>query len=207
VRRELQRVTDYFALLNEPRRPWLDPDSLKQKFLLLSAEVHPDRVHQASQEERQTAQERYTTLNSAYTCLREPKERLRHLLELETGSKAADVQNVPAGLMEQFMDVSAACREADSLVAEKKGLTSPLLKAQLFGRGQDNVEKLMSLQQRFHGSVEALLGELKGIDLRWSDSSAERAQLLPRLREIAELLSYFSRWNAQLQERIVQLSF
>ncbi len=43
VRRELQRVTDYFALLNEPRRPWLEPETLKSKFLALAAEAHPDK--------------------------------------------------------------------------------------------------------------------------------------------------------------------
>jgi len=47
VRREFQRLivrmTDYFALLDEPRRPWLDVSSLKQKFLARSSEVHPDR--------------------------------------------------------------------------------------------------------------------------------------------------------------------
>ena len=35
-------MTDYFNLLSEPRRPWLNPEALKQKFLNLSAEVHPD---------------------------------------------------------------------------------------------------------------------------------------------------------------------
>src|SRR5215472_9636832 len=76
-------MVDYFALLDEPRRPWLDAEPLKEKFLALSATVHPDRVHNLSETERAAAQERYTELNAAYQCLREPKERLHHLLELE----------------------------------------------------------------------------------------------------------------------------
>jgi TPR repeat protein len=36
-----------FALLSEPRRPWLDAEPLKQRFLARSNEVHPDRVHSA----------------------------------------------------------------------------------------------------------------------------------------------------------------
>ena len=58
-------MTDYFALLNEPRRPWLDPEPLKDKFLALSATVHPDRVHNLGAAERAAAQERYTELNAA----------------------------------------------------------------------------------------------------------------------------------------------
>jgi hypothetical protein len=40
-------MQDAFALLNEPRRPWLEAEALKQKFLALSSAVHPDRVSAA----------------------------------------------------------------------------------------------------------------------------------------------------------------
>ena len=45
-------MTDNFALLNEPRRPWLEANLLKQKFLALSADFHPDRIHNASESEK-----------------------------------------------------------------------------------------------------------------------------------------------------------
>ena len=57
-------MIDCFALLNEARRPWIDPELLKQKFLTLSAEAHPDRVHNASEPEKRAAQQRYTELNA-----------------------------------------------------------------------------------------------------------------------------------------------
>ena len=88
-------MTDHFALFNTPRRPWLDPDSLKQTFFTLSAELHPDRVHHAGPVEKRVANERYAELNAAYQCLREPRERLRHLLELELGAKPSDLTQVP----------------------------------------------------------------------------------------------------------------
>ena len=84
-------MADYFALLDEPRRPWLDPEILKDKFHALAATVHPDRVHRASEPEKQEANQRYAELNAAYRCLREPTKRLRHLLELERGKKIEDV--------------------------------------------------------------------------------------------------------------------
>jgi DnaJ-domain-containing protein 1 len=45
-------VTDYFALLDEPRQPWLDEEALKAKFFALSTSVHPDRVHALPEIER-----------------------------------------------------------------------------------------------------------------------------------------------------------
>ena len=204
-------MTDFFALLNEPRRPWLEPDSLKEKFLAISAEVHPDRVHSASDSEKLDAQQRYTELNSAYHRLRDPKDRLQHLLELELGAKPQQVQTIPADLMNLSMHVGQLCRETDSFLAEKARTSSPLLQVQLFERAQECIEKLSSMQQRINSQQAALLAELKAVDARWAESdrsdSAQHAPLLRRLEELYHLFGYFSRWQNQLQERIVQLSF
>ena len=40
---------DYFALLDEPRQPWLDPAALKEKFLARGAEAHPDKFPDATE--------------------------------------------------------------------------------------------------------------------------------------------------------------
>src|SRR5437879_556468 len=125
-------MPDHFALLDERRSPWLEPDALKQKFIARSSRVHPDRVHNASPAEKLAAQARYTELNAAYTSLREPKDCLRHFLELETGAKPKDVQIIPQPLMDQFSSIGQVCREADSLLAQKAAVTSPLLQVQLF---------------------------------------------------------------------------
>jgi len=203
-------MTDYFALLREQRRPWIDVDLLKQKFLALSAEVHPDRVHGAGESEKRAAQERYAELNAAYNCLREPKERLVHLLELETGAKPKQVQNVPSDLMDAFMEITNVCRGADAFLAEKTATTSPLLKLQLFEREQEWTEKLMKLQGKINSWREELMSRLKEIDSEWEKNrnpgTAERQRLLGSLESQCQLLGYFGRWSAQIQERIVQLS-
>src|SRR3954469_22469544 len=98
-------VVDYFKLLNEPRRPWVDPDLLKNKFLAISAELHPDRVHGATAAEKERVQGRYSEVNTAYQTLRDPKLRLAHLLELESGAKPGAIQNAPEDLMDLFMQV------------------------------------------------------------------------------------------------------
>jgi curved DNA-binding protein CbpA len=204
-------MTDHFSILNEPRRPWLDADSLKQKFLVLSTEVHPDRVHSASPAEKEAAQQRYTALNTAYNTLREPKERLRHLLELELGAKPKDIQSIPADLMDLFLEVSQLCRQTDSFLAEKRSATSPLVQVQMFERGQDWTEQLMALQTRLNSLCEGLESELKTIDADWTavekPAAVARRATLHRLEEMYRLFSYYARWGSQIQERIVQLAF
>ena len=139
-------MTDNFALFNEPRRPWLDADLLKQKFLALSASLHPDRIHSASEADKIEATKKFTELNAAFNCLTEPKLRLLHLLELELGAKPKDIQTIPAALADLFAEIATCCRNVDGFLAEKNRATSPLIQVQLFGRGQDWVEKLNGLQ-------------------------------------------------------------
>jgi len=204
-------MTDCFALLGETRRPWLDPESLKNKFLTLSAEVHPDRVHNADDTTRHAAQARYTELNAAYNCLRDHKARLRHLLELEIGAKPKDVQEIPPDLSKMFFEVSQLCRDTDAFLAGKSKISSPLLKVQVFERSQQWIDNLSALQQKINSGHDRLLERLKAADDEWNPIAAvgspDRIALLKRLEEIYRLLSYFGRWSAQLQERIVQLSF
>jgi len=197
-------MTDHFALLNEPRRPWLEPEALKAKFLTFSAEVHPDRVHQASEADKLAANQRYTELNAAYVCLREPRERLRHLLELELGQKPSDLTNVPNDLMDLFFAVGKLLREVDAFIGEKAKASSPLLQVQLFERGQEWVEKLSELRQLINSQREPLIVELKGLSKSWGDSSPKP---LERLLGIWRLLSFYERWLGQIQERVVQISF
>jgi DnaJ-domain-containing protein 1 len=201
---------DCFALLNQPRRPWLDPDSLKQKFLALSSEVHPDRVHAAGDAEKRAAQKRYTELNSAYNRLRHPKERLLHLLELELGKKPEQLQPIPADLMTSFIEVGQIGREADSFLEEKKKTKSPLLQVQLFERGEEWRSKLNLLQQRLNSRQEELITQLKSLDADYWKADAKPAsmppELLRRLEELYRLFGFFARWSEQIQERLVQLS-
>ena len=193
-------MTDYFALLDEPRRLWLDVENLKQKFLAVSAEVHPDRVHGASDSEKKTAQECYTQLNTAFQTLSNPRDRVRHLLELELGRKPDELDRVPSELMDSFMAVAQVLREADKCLSEKEKTASPLLQVQLFERAQTFVEKLGGVEKSVVVTRENVIRELQQLN---------GAEILPlrRLEEIYRLLGYYDRWLNQIQERRVRLSF
>lgn len=203
-------MSDYYALLGEPHRPWLDPETLKKKFLTLSAEVHPDRVHQTGPEQRSAAERRYAELNQAYQHLRRPKDRLQHLLELETGSKPAQVQQIPGDLMDSFIEVGQLFKQTDVFLADRAKTTSPLLRVQLFEAGHAWAEKLGKLQASLSARQQELAAELQAIDVRWVEHAktdpVARATMLRRIEQLYRLFSYFSRWEEQAQERIVQLT-
>src|SRR5882724_9760255 len=173
-------MPDHFALLGEPRRPWLDAGALKQKFLTLSANAHPDKIHSASDMEKSAAAKSFAELNAAYTCLADPKTRLLHLLELELGAKPKDIQQIPTALADLFAEVANSCRSADGFLAEKSKATSPLVQVQLFERGQEWVEKLNGLQRKLNELREKLNVELKSLDAQWiaANTTSRRKILL-----------------------------
>jgi len=205
-------MTDYFALLDEPRRPWLEPDSLKARFLALAAKMHPDRLHNAPEAQKQAANQLYAELTSAYRCLREPNERLRHLLELELRSKPDAVRPIAEANMGLYTEVSQVCRGVDQFLTERSQVTSPLLKVRQFELAQGWTDKLRRWQQEIINRAEALGAELRGMNQAWESappagSAARRASLpLERLEELYRESSYLQRWLAQVQERIVRLS-
>jgi DnaJ-domain-containing protein 1 len=202
-------MIDYFALLNEARRPWIAPELLKAKFLVLSAQFHPDRVPNSSEQERAAAARHYAELNAAVNCLREPKDRLRHLLELELGRKPKDLQEIPADLADLFIEIAQLCQQANAFLAEKAKVTSPLLRVQLFERGQEWVERLGSMQRRIGERREKLVRELQLLDAEWSQKAGNAsagAPLLSKLEAIHRLFSFYARWSSQIHEALVQLA-
>jgi curved DNA-binding protein CbpA len=204
-------MTDYFALLNEPRRPWLDLDELRAKFLALSGQAHPDKFHASGEAEKLNANKKFAELNMAYNTLRDPKERLGHLLQLELGAMPKDIQRLPSGTMDLFLEVGQLCRDADAFLSEKAKVTSPLLKVQTFQKGMEWTDKLSALQQKISALYQNLLDELKTMNESWAsipENDKDRPRRLPleRLEQIYRALSYFRRWTEQVQERQVQLS-
>jgi curved DNA-binding protein CbpA len=204
---------DYFALLGQPRQPWLDPAALKAAFLQQSARLHPDRVRAGNAEEQAAATGRFADLNAAYHCLLEPKARLLHLLELESGAPPANVQSVPAGTMDLLMETGEVCRQTDQFLAVKRRAASPLLQAHLFEQALEWTTRLQALQERIQLQGGQLLAELHTMNAAWNSAPAApsplRAGALPlrRLEEMSRTLSYIARCGGQIQERLAQLSF
>ena len=202
-------ITDYFALLDEPRRPWIDPRRLKAKFLALSAGAHPDKIHTTPPADRDAANQRFVELNAAFKCLREPRERLRHLLELELGDTTMEIREIPPDLADMFTEIAKVRREVKAFLAEAARVQSPLLRVQMFERAQEWTDRLRAIQQRLSDREAQLHEELQVLDADWSRLESDPVQhgtLLQRVERIYRVLSFYTRWHAQIQETVVQLS-
>jgi curved DNA-binding protein CbpA len=204
-------VNDYFALLNQPRRPWLDPEAVRAAFLALSTGIHPDRVHNASPETRAAAQERFAALNAACNCLRDPKERLRHLLHLERGVKPAQLERAPAQRTDFYFELAGVCGETDKFLRAQAPSPAPLLKARSFARAlalREELEKFQAELACWRGELER---EVQALNAAWEEApengSARFAALpLDRLEQLYRDLSYVLRWSEQIRERVIRLS-
>lgn len=206
------RPTDCFALLQEPRHPSLDTAALKQKFLRLSAEAHPDRVHESGPGAREEAGEHYAALNAAWTCLSDTKERLGHLLELERGQRPGEIHAIAPETAERFLQVAEVCRRVDEYLTRKAATTSPLLQARMIAETVGLADQIRDITDSIRKHEAAIESSLPALNSHWDQApqleDPARADTLP-LHEIEtswRSLSYLKKWNQQLQDRLVQLA-
>ena len=194
-------MTDYFALLEQPRRPWLDPEELKQTFHAKSLRAHPD-VQPQNGNVHATAPE-FTQLNEGYQVLSDPKRRLQHLLALEGAAPDARSNTVPHDVEELFPAVAAVTQQAQSLVEKTANATSPLsrslLKPQLL-QVQKEIQDMLTMLESRHAEA---VGRLQHLDSVWEDV---RSTSLAELHELYLRFSYLGRWTVELQEKQMQLS-
>jgi hypothetical protein len=79
---------------------------------------------------------------------------------------------------------------------------------QFFERGQDWIETLNGLQRKLNELRARLLDELRVLDEKWTSANHHaRREILTRLEELYRQFGYFNRWDNQIQERVVRLSF
>ena len=189
-------MTDYFALLDQPRKPWLEPDELKQAFHARSLRLHPDtqRHDGGSLGENDRA---FSELNEAYQVLQDPKRRIHHLLSLEDRAGANRHAAVPREIEQLFSSVAAATQEADALLQKCEGATTSLSRSLLrpqIARLQHTIGETLQQLVQLHDAGIAELQSLSAADvLQENDWS--------RLQELYLRFSYVTRWMAELQEK------
>ena len=190
------KMTDAFALLDEPRQPWLEVEALKTKFLTRSAATHPDKFTDPT--EKADAQTRFAELNTAHETLRNPKRRLQHLLTLERGRKPDEVHDILPATADLFLQVGQLLRAIDPFLAQREAETSPLLKAQTYPQALDWLEQLTPLQQTLTQSLQTLDTQTQSLNENWTPETLE---------PLYHQYSYLQKWQEQLNDRAMRLGF
>ena len=197
--------SDYFAVLGQPRRPWLDLHQLKHEYQRLTFARHPDRTDASSDATD------FSDITEAYRVLSNPKLRLQHLLSLEApapqtserSAEMADLMEVPAEMADLFMDTASLVKGIDELMQRREAATSALARSMLQG-------EIVAVQKRA-GSVfndlgirySAAMRELQELDESWISDPAGTA---PKLGKLGQRFCYLLRWMEQLREKQFQLS-
>lgn len=186
-------MIDYFALLQQPRKPWLDPEKLKDKYHQLTITAHPDRQSPASPDSD------FAGINEAYRVLLDPRLRLQHLLALE-GIPTTNTGAVPETLSDVFLETGTLIQAIDRLLA--RSTTNKLSKALLQSQVLEKQKLMADLLDKLKDMDKIATRNLKALDQAWMSTRNVSVEL----SELSSRLAYLTRWIAQLEERKFQLS-
>ena len=192
------KETDYFTMMQVEKRPCIDLNKLKENYLKISEVIHPDKYYNASADVKELALACSSLLNKAYSTLRDPKERIKYLISIETDKEAPVSNRASAGTMEFFIEASDVCNEADTFI--KKG-----------GSGEDKKRELRNRLKEYkkesQGKWNNVLKDIDKIDNEWvAVLSKEKKPLLRRLLVLSHELSYLTKLQSMLDEMMIALS-
>ena len=189
-------MTDYFAVLHQPRRPWLDPDELKQKYQELTLANHPDRTRSTGPGPD------FAAITEGYRVLSDDRLRIQHLLKIE-GQTIESGQTVPGEFIDLFTEIGDFVRTTDDLLERsaktQNALGKSLLRAEILG-GQKRGEEILSKLTRLHDEA---LHELRSLNDLWTN---DQGRALAKLSELHQRLAYLTRWIEQVRERQFRLA-
>jgi molecular chaperone HscB len=194
---QLPQQSDYFAMLEMPRKLWLETGALEQKFLQLSWKLHPDNFVNATAEEQEISLKRSSELNDAYRTLRDPVSRVEYLLSIEGMRKEGSTkQQPPAKLLEEVFELNESFDELRE--ARESGGDTGALKVRLEAAEKNFQEKL--------GDVDEQLGiSAREWDktLETKSDNAARQNVMERLNELLNRRSYIRNLVINVQKELL----
>lgn len=189
-------MTDYFALLEQPRAPWLDPAALKEAYHRKTLQSHPDTAAPDRESD-------FAEFNEAYQVLQDPKRRLHHLLSLEDGTPPSANQTIPQELQELFLLVGALTQRANALLEKTRTVSNALSRSLLKPQIVELQKEVGSLREKVRNLNDGANEQLREINSAWQNDRAGRVAALTNLYFT---LAYVGRWSGQLDELAFQLS-
>ena len=193
---------DPFALLGLPRRPWLEPETVKEAFHRLGRELHPDAAGDAGDAGR------FAALNEAQATLADPRRRLSSLLAWEFGDGGASSAPapVPVALGNLVFPTQGFLQTVDGFLARKAAASGALARALLAREEWTLREETETRLVELETLLGAALDDLRRFDAeRWDDDAMRAPDAAATLRGLRDRLSYLGRWTEQFRERLFQL--
>lgn len=187
-------MPDHFAILAYSRRPWLDDAALKDAFHRATAQQHPDVAGGSG--------EQAAALNAAYAVLRDPAQRLRHLLELEWPGAAAMPGSIAPELAEWFGKI-ASLRQAGAALAKKEAAAqSPLARALLTADRTAHRQALEEAITALAVLEKSAYEELRALDASWE---ARDEMTHAGVAALQQRFAFLTKWQARLREDLFRL--
>jgi curved DNA-binding protein CbpA len=194
-------MIDYFALLDQPRAPWLEPDELKAAYHKKTLRAHPDaHTNRTSSDDTDAS---FASLNEAYQILQDPKRRLHHLLSLQNCAPSSANQTVPQNLHDLFPRVGALTERSRVLLEEIRAASNALSRSLLKPRILKMQNETKAVRETIGNLSDASLAELRQINRDWAENPAQQIEALSNLYFA---FAYLTRWSGQLDEILFQLS-
>ncbi len=181
---------DAFAILQLPRRPWLEESDVRAAFQKAATHAHPDAAGSTLD---------FANLTQAYQTLREPASRIKHLLALEAPN-TPPASGIPAELIPLFPMI-AKVREAIDRWNQKRSQAVSKLEQAV---AKTELAQLRSDAGKVHDQVaiamRSALDELRVLDAAWPSHAA-----VHELAALQARLTFLEKWQAQLRETLLRL--
>ncbi len=188
-------MPDHFAALDQPRRPWLDADAIKELFHRASAAWHPDVAGSGDAT-------RFAAASAAYSALRDPVSRLRHLLELEVPEQLTRPAEIPPDFADLFMRLAEFRQTLNGFQKKESAAAHGLARALLAEERHSLWQRASALKGELEAAYDASLALLRALDADWEPRAAGAAE---RLAALQQRFAYLSKWRAQLGESLFKL--
>jgi curved DNA-binding protein CbpA len=194
-------MIDYFALLDQPRAPWLDVERLKETYHQKTLQTHPD-VHTRSPDAT-AADTAFASLNEAYQVLQDPKRRLHHLLSLEGSAPSSGDRAIPMQLQDLFPKIGELTQRANLLTEKLRSTSNALSRSLLKPQTLEVQKQAKEVRETIQSLTDASLHQLRQINVAWDRNPAEQ---IDGLSNLYFAFAYLTRWSKQLDEMTFQLS-
>lgn len=154
-------LIDHFQTFGIPRTLTALPAVLERRFHELQRSYHPDKHVTAEEAAKSDALDRSSSINQAYRVLRDPHQRMKHLLGIH-GFSVESQKQVPTHLLMAVMEVQEK-------LAEMEFSKDPRAKAKL------NLE-LAPYADQFEEMSETVDTKLETLALQWDQGNGPRSQ-------------------------------